>query len=218
MNRNVHAHLLRPRLFGGAFHRPVRRPPCTDRRHGARRRTRRFAQRALRRSLEGVRFRRRFSDARREKCYRRRGPGAGLDSADRARRSGAGRLWRSAGARHAPAVDRLPVDRRRLWRPWRRVGRRRNAAAAGYGPQPRSFGRRAGLAKIWRGPRRRGRHPPARRHLRAGTERVDPDRARRRQAHRQTGPGLQPHPCQRHCASHRCRVHAKSVRHFQRRR
>ena len=58
-------------------------------------------------------------------------------------------LWRT---RATSALGRLSVDDRRLWRSWRRLGRRGNAAAAGFGAQPRAARGRTRLARSWRAP------------------------------------------------------------------
>ena len=68
----------------------------------------------------------------------------------RRRRSGARPPSREHPRRPASAMDRLPVDRRRLWRLWRRLGGRGDAAASRF------------AAVGWRGSRPSGRGRPPR--------------------------------------------------------
>ena len=71
-----------------------------------------------------------------------------LDRAERGRRSGA-RLPAAtmlASDMPAPALDRLSLDRRRLWRPWRRLGRRGERMPAGVAPLGAARRGRTGLA------------------------------------------------------------------------
>ena len=49
-----------------------------------------------------------------------------------------------------PALDRLSLDRRRLWRPWRRLGRRDQPMPAGVAPLGAARRGRAGLAVLRR--------------------------------------------------------------------
>ena len=64
-----------------------------------------------------------------------------------------------------------------------------------------------------------GRDPAPCRHLRPGPNALVQITQRQCAAHRQAGPGLQPHSCRRHCAGdRRGALPAKSVRHLQRRR
>ena len=143
-----HADLFRFRLFGGAFRRQIRREIRPHRRHRARHRARRGVERASVGAAEGAHLRRQFGDAGIAQRHRRGRCGAGFSSAGRQRRSGAARLRRCFGARATAARDRLSVDHRRLWRSRRRLGRRGNAAAAGFGAQPRAACGRASLAAI----------------------------------------------------------------------
>ena len=110
------------------------------------------------------------------------------------------------------------LDRRRLRRPRRRVGRRRNAAATGHATRPRTLGRRASLARSRRAAEASPSPSCGSPASMDRTERARPDRTRQCAARRQARPGLQPHPCRRHCPSDRCGVHATGVGHFQRRR
>ena len=108
---------------------------------------------------------------------------------------------RRPSARSMPrsALDRLSVDRRRLWRPWRRLGRR-GRATAGRSRSARSRGSRPKQA--WRAfgaeTRHAARDPAPCRHLRPRPQRLRQSRARHGAAHRQAGPGVQPHPCRRY--------------------
>ncbi len=64
------------------------------------------------------------------------------------------RARRSLTDMPALAMDRLSLHRRRLWRPWRRLGRRDRRMPAGVEALGDAGGRRAGLAGAGRGDRR----------------------------------------------------------------
>ena len=126
-----------------------------------------------------------------------------LDPARRARRPGAQPASRRPRRGAEPRVDRLLLDRRRLWRFRRRVDRR-DAPIPG-----RSTGARGSASR----PRRRGAtmpaergvpllHPAARRHLRARPFGLRQAARRHGAAHRQAGPGVQPHPCRGYRPDH----------------
>ena len=117
------------------------------------------------------------------------------------------------------AIGRLSFDDRRLWRLRRRLGRRGNAGqarvarAAGNGSRPNRPGKNSARAVASRSlfcglPASMGRAKTHWCRSRSG----------QRPPHRQARPGLQPHSCRRHRASHRCRVRAPGIRHFQCRR
>ena len=99
-------------------------------------------RRARSRSIR-VRRQRSYAGGRRGVDGRRRA--ARLGAAGPRERSGARAVLRRDRGRAAPAIDRLSLDRRRLWRSRRRLGRRDDAARAGLGAQPRAARRRAGL-------------------------------------------------------------------------
>ena len=112
-----------------------------------------------------------------------------------------------------PRVALLFFDRRRLWRFRRRLDRR-------DAPTTRPINQRSKLRvaveQQWRDYRRRARRaaadPPARRHLWAGPLDLRQAARRGRAAHRQAGPGVQPHPCRGHRPDHAARGAARSSR------
>ena len=114
------------------------------------------------------------------RCPRRSRPRPRLHRAARCRRPGARAFPRRSRGAEA-ALDRLSLDRRRLWRPWRRLGRRDERMPAGLAAL--AAARRGGgrLAALRRRDRRAGRHHPPRRHLRPRPRAVreDPRAARR---------------------------------------
>ena len=88
--------------------------------------------------------------------------------ARRNRRSGAGRARGRHRDRAKTAIDRLSVVARRLWRSRRRLDRRDRADHSAAHARRRACRRRTGLAGARPETQHAGRHPPARRHLRAG--------------------------------------------------
>ncbi len=99
-----------------------------------------------------------------------------------------------------PALDRLPLDHRRLWRHGRRLGRRGNRAPAPTSAARHTPGRsRTPMAGFRRSaPESMSQVFPSRRHLWIRTQRHRRPARRNGTAHHQTWPGVQPHPCRGH--------------------
>ena len=148
--------LLRPRLLCAAF--PRRAGRCGGERHGTRGGEGRSARR---RRHRGFRFR----------WYAgRRGAGAAprrRRGAPRLHPAGRGRsrplAFRAADRRHAAFASHcVPLDDRRLWRPWRRLGRRDEPDPSALGARPRPPRRRSAMARARRVDARLRPHPAPR--------------------------------------------------------
>ena len=205
------AGLSRLRLLRPALRRRVRRPLRAHRRHHAHRRARRCIGRAC------VGGRRRWRCSRSTARRHRRTP-------RRDRAADALLISAAPGERGDPVLAVLARRDRRARRAcarWsisrpRRLRRHGGAwidettpvVPAGARARPRAHRGGSTPGARWAHARgAAGRDPAARRHLRSGTERAWSDCLRGRgAAHRQAGPGVQPHPRRRHRAGDRRRL------------
>ena len=111
-------------------------------------------------------------------------------------RSGPVASWQRHRGGAPPALDRLSVHHRRLWRPRRRLGRRGHRARADVGSQPTAARGGGRLAAIGRS--LCGRSVPPGRHLRPRPLGVRRSARGHGAAHHQAGPRVRPHPSRRH--------------------